>query len=190
MRFDHDWFPRDLPSNVQIGERSWVYSSFAFLHCKSNRPVAVKVGRDTGIYHGSFFELGPDGEVEIGDYCSVVGAIISVNSRVEIGDYAFVAHEVVIADSPHAVPPQPESASCSPVFGQWNSRVNKSCIRIGENAWVGARAILLPGCDLGEGAIVGAAAVVNFKVPPYSIVAGNPAKIVTSQPKARNGVTP
>src|SRR5262245_49946631 len=104
----HDWFPRPLPANVVIGPRSWVYSSFAFLHCESRRLCAVRVGADSGVYHGTFFELGPDGEVEIGDFCAVVGAIIRTDRRVVIEDYALISHEVVIADTFAAIPPEAE----------------------------------------------------------------------------------
>src|SRR5882672_6633285 len=100
----HDWFPQPLPANVVIGERSWCYSSFAFLHYQSRRACGVRVGHDSGIYNGTFFDLGPDGEVEIGNFVTLVGAIIATNSRVVIGDYAFLAHEVVLADSFAATP--------------------------------------------------------------------------------------
>lgn len=169
----HDWFPRPLPANVLIGERSWVYSSFAFLHYRSRQPCGVRIGRDCGIYNGTFFDLGPDGQVEIGDFCSVVGAIISCNSRVTIGDYSFVAHEVVIADRAVATPPSDERDAPpddSPPVAE---------ICIGSNVWIGARALLLGGAQIGEGAIVGAAAVVDFVVPDYAVVAGNPARIVS-----------
>jgi acetyltransferase-like isoleucine patch superfamily enzyme len=55
-------------------------------------------------------------------------------------------------------------------------------VAIGRNAWIGARAILLGGADIGEGAIVGAGAVVDFPVPAFAIVAGNPARVVGSAP--------
>ena len=169
----HDWFPRPLPANVVIGERSWCYSSFSCLHYRSRRPCGVRVGHDTGIYHGTFFELGPDGEVEIGNYATVVGAIISTNARVVIGDYAFISHEVVLADSfaaqPFAVQNDAETRN-----------VPVTTIQLGQNSWIGARAVLISGAGVGEGAIVGAAAVVDFQIPPYAIVAGNPARIVGS----------
>ena len=56
---------------------------------------------------------------------------------------------------------------------------------ISDDAWVGTRAVLLSGAKLGVGAIIGAGAVIDFEVPDYAIVAGNPAKIVGwSKPKA------
>jgi acetyltransferase-like isoleucine patch superfamily enzyme len=49
---------------------------------------------------------------------------------------------------------------------------------LSEYVWVGARAILLKGARIGSGAVIGAATVVDFEVPPGAIVAGNPARIV------------
>lgn len=166
----HDWFPQSLPANVVIGERSWCYSSFAFLHYRSRRPCGVRVGNDSGIYNGTFFDLGLDGEVEIGNFATLVGAIISTNSRVVIGDYAFLAHEVVLADAFTAKPVGDDMMEFGAV---------QTGIVLGNNCWIGARSVLLSGALIGEGAIVGAGAVVDFEVPPYSVVAGNPARIVS-----------
>lgn len=164
---EHDWFPQPLPDNVELGERSWCYSSFSCLHYRSRRPCGLRVGNDSGIYNGTFFDLGPDGEVEVGNFCTLVGAIISTNSRVVIGDYAFVAHEVVIADSFAA---QPLAIAYSPG--------GLPTISLGENCWIGARAVILSGAKVGEGAVIGAAAVIDFEVPPFAIVAGNPGRVV------------
>jgi acetyltransferase-like isoleucine patch superfamily enzyme len=163
---DHDWYPRPLPDNISIGPRCWCYSAFAFLHHRATHPHAVRVGHDSGIYNGTFFDLGPDAEVIIGDYCTLVGAIIATNGRVEIGDYSFIAHEVVLADH-FAATPEHRSATSTPA------------ITLGPNTWIGARAIILAGAQIGEGAIVGAGALIDGVVPPYSIAAGNPARIVT-----------
>lgn len=170
----HDWFPRPLPPNVEIGARSWLDGSYAFLHCRSRRPCAVRIGCDSGVYIGTLFELGPAGEVEIGNFCTVVGAIIRTDGRVVIEDYALVSHEVVIADTFSAVPPESDADA----IGEPHVKV-----AIRRNAWVGARAILLGGADIGEGAIVGAGAVVDFAVPCFAIVAGNPARVVGSARK-------
>jgi acetyltransferase-like isoleucine patch superfamily enzyme len=172
MVLDHDWFPIALPDNVIVGERSWCYSAFAFVHYCSRRACGVRIGHDTGVYAGTFFDLGPRGQVEIGDFCTLVGAIIATNRRVVIEDYAFLAHEVVLADSMAMTPPRPE-LSATPEGG-----AEPPAIVLGQNSWVGVRAVLLAGAKIGEGAIIGAGAVVDFEVPPYAVVAGNPAKIV------------
>ena len=51
-------------------------------------------------------------------------------------------------------------------------------IIVGNDVWIGGGAILLPGVTIGEGAVVGAGAVVTKDVAPYTIVAGNPAKVI------------
>jgi acetyltransferase-like isoleucine patch superfamily enzyme len=162
---EHDWFPRPLPGNVEIGPNSWLYSSFAFLHFQSRLAKAVVIGDHSGIYNGTFFDLGPQGNIEIGDYCTIVGAIFSSNARIRIGDYVFIAHEVTIADFAFATPEHQASSTSANVH-------------IGHNVWIGARSIILGGTRIGEGAVVGAASLVDFDVPPQTVVAGNPARIV------------
>jgi acetyltransferase-like isoleucine patch superfamily enzyme len=133
------------------------------------------VGRNTGLYNGTFFDLGPHAEVSIGHYSTLVSAIVCTDGRVNIGSYVFIAHEVVIADAFCAVPfapPDPVGTLREPTDGDATEIV------IGENAWAGARAAILSGARIGEGSIVGAAAVVDFVVPPFTVVAGNPARVV------------
>jgi acetyltransferase-like isoleucine patch superfamily enzyme len=173
----HDWFPRPIPRNVVIGERSWLYSSFAFLHYQSNRPCGLQIGSDSGIYNGTFFNLGPEAQVEIGNFCAIVGAIFSCNSRIVIGDYSLIAHEVVLADRDVETPPMISEMA---MMAQLDNSPMQPSIIIGPNVWVGTRAVLLSGTRIGEGAIIGAAAVVDFFVPPYSVVVGNPGKIVST----------
>jgi acetyltransferase-like isoleucine patch superfamily enzyme len=52
---------------------------------------------------------------------------------------------------------------------------------IGNDVWIGSRVTILPGVKIGDGAIIGASAVVTKDVEPYSIVAGNPAKKIGSR---------
>lgn len=170
---EHDWYPRPLPDNLEVADRSWIYSSFAFVHNRAHLPSAVRVGHDTGVYNGTFFDLGPHAEVCIGDFCTLVGAVIRTDARVVIGDFTFLAHEVVLADTPFAVPPAPDGAPEGPAVPS-----RDESIVLGENCWVGMGAVLLAGTHLGEGCVVGAGAVVNFAAPPWSIIAGNPARIV------------
>ncbi len=167
---EHDWFPRPVPENVELGARSWLFSAYAFRHCHSRRAVAVRIGDDSGVYHGTHFELGPEGVVEIGRFCTIVGAIIRTNARVAIGDHTFLAHEVVLADTPFATPPDGAS---EPPAGPG--------IEIGEDAWIGARATVLGGSRIGAGAIVGAGAVVDGVVPAGALAAGNPARVLPAR---------
>jgi acetyltransferase-like isoleucine patch superfamily enzyme len=171
----HDWYPDLLPENVSIGDRSWLYSSYAFLHYASRRPNGVRIGRDTGVYDGTRFQLGPDGEVSIGDFVTLVSVIFATNGRISIGDYAFIAHDVVFADDPFPAPSGAPGTAGS-AGGEF---------KIGRNVWIGAQATLLGDVKIGEGSVVGAAAVVTGEVRPYTIVAGNPARIVGRVPHGK-----
>lgn len=160
---EHDWFPRPLPPQIELGERTWLYSSYAFHHNHGT----VRIGADCGIYAGTQFELGPDAEVEIGDFCTIVGAIIATNGRVSIGDHTFIANEVVIADTAFALPPveaPPPRRAAAP-------------IEIGAGGWIGARTIILAGARIGRDAVVGA--VVTGEVPSGTTAVGNPMRIVS-----------
>lgn len=54
-------------------------------------------------------------------------------------------------------------------------------IVIEEDCWIGAGCILLPKCHIGRGAVVGAGSIVTKEVPPYAVVAGNPARIIATK---------
>ncbi|MBR4243334.1 MAG: hypothetical protein IKR98_05525 [Bacteroidaceae bacterium] len=56
--------------------------------------------------------------------------------------------------------------------------VSKGPVVIEDNVWIGEMACIMPGVTIGRGAIVGANAVVTHDVPPYTLVAGNPARII------------
>ena len=49
---------------------------------------------------------------------------------------------------------------------------------VGNDVWIGQNAVILPGVHIGDGAIIGANSVVGSDVPPYTIVAGNPARMI------------
>ena len=87
---------------------------------------------------------------------------ISIGSRVCINDGAIVLSASHSLDDIH-----------------W--RHKKGPIYIEDYAWIATNAIILPGVRIGEGAVVGAGAVVSKDVPPYSIVAGNPAKAISRE---------
>jgi acetyltransferase-like isoleucine patch superfamily enzyme len=165
---DYDWFPRPLPANVIIGERSWIATAYSFLHYRSRRSVGLQIGRGTGVYRETHLDLGPEGQVIVGDFCTVVGAIFSTNSRVTMGDYVLISKDVVIADRAWAAPPTGES-----IYSR-----ESNDIEIGDDVWIGTRAVILAGTRIGRGAIIGAAAIVQGEVPPFAIVAGNPGRVV------------
>jgi acetyltransferase-like isoleucine patch superfamily enzyme len=56
-------------------------------------------------------------------------------------------------------------------------------VTIADRVWIGYRALVLPGVCIGEGAVVGAGSVVTRDVPPFTIVAGNPARVIGERPR-------
>lgn len=164
---DDDWWPYPVPPNVEAGQRSWLYSSFAFLHAPADPDWRVTIGEHTGVYEGTVFDLGPDAEVTIGRYGTIVGPCFSTNGVVRIGDYPMISFNVCIADHPAGRP------HCG-----WRDRPPSEPILIGDDVWIGAGAVVVGGVRFGNGVIVGAGAVVDFDVPDYAVVAGNPARIV------------
>ena len=109
------------------------------------------------------------------------GAVINSNvtisdsykNLVTIGDRASVSPGVmIIADA------GPNNSLLQHVAEVRDRLIVEKPVSIGADAWIGANAVLLPGVTIGEGAIVGAGAVVAHSVPPFTIVAGVPAREV------------
>jgi acetyltransferase-like isoleucine patch superfamily enzyme len=166
----HDWFPQPVPDNVVVGARSYLHSSYSFKHYRSARERGVVIGHDTAVNDGTMFDLGPAGAIEIGDHCVVNAPHFVTNARIVIGDYVHISYEVFLSDDPSAIPPVDPAAPLASGGGV--------SIEVGDDCWLGLRSVLLQGAVLGQGVIVGANSVVDFEVPPFAVVAGNPAQIV------------
>lgn len=107
----------------------------------------------------------------------------SDKESITIGSFCSIADEVVIFGGGEH---RPDWITTSPIRVMFNlpgamddgHPHTKGETRIGNDVWIGYRAMILSGVTVGDGAIIGAGAVVTKDVPPYSIVAGNPAKVV------------
>lgn len=104
-------------------------------------------------------------------YNSGLGKNCEINGPVEIGDNLMMGPDVIIYTENHEF-----SRKDIPMNQQGGSGVKK--VKIGNDVWIGARVIILPGVKIGDGAIVGAGSVVTKSVPSYAIVAGNPARLI------------
>ena len=106
----------------------------------------------------------------IGDECHRPGM-----KGMTIGNGLLTGKGVLISDNSHCNPSDHGQLSLPP-----NSRPlhSKGTITIGNNVWIGEKAAILGGVAIGDGAVIGANAVVTHDVPPYSIAAGCPAKIL------------
>jgi acetyltransferase-like isoleucine patch superfamily enzyme len=178
-----DWYPGTIPDNVHIDESAYVETSFSFYLFRSELPDAVKVGRGASTYLGTMFDVGPRGRVTLGEYVLVHGARIVCDAEVTLDDYAVVSWNVVLMDT-YRVPFDPDArrAEVRRAAGRAPRRLEGDVparpIHIGRNAWIGFDVCVLPGVTIGEGAIVGARSVVSTAVEPFTIVAGNPARVV------------
>ena len=112
--------------------------------------------------------------ISIGDDVGISGATVSASKSIAIGNGVLIGSGSLITDSDaHALNPEDRRKG--------KDGVAKPII-IGNDVFIGARAIILKGVTIGEGAVVGAGAVVAHDVPPRTIVAGNPARIVGRVP--------
>jgi acetyltransferase-like isoleucine patch superfamily enzyme len=109
------------------------------------------------------FAVGRD--VYIADDLLIVEEL-SDRGNLTIGDRVSIAPRVTIVTSSH--PNRSRIRSFAPVA--------KGPVIIGDDAWIGAHAVILPGVTIGRGAVVATAAVVVTDVPPLAIVAGQPAR--------------
>ena len=137
--------------HIGPGTRIW-----AFVHVL---PGAV-IGSGCNICDHSFI----DADVVIGDRVTIKG-MTQVIDGMRVGDDVFIGPQASFTNDrfPRSRPGQP---------------FHSEATVIGSGASIGAGAIFLPGVTVGEGAMVGAGAVVTKDVPPFTVVIGNPARIV------------
>ena len=119
--------------------------------------------------------------LSVGDRCFIGKGLISVAEGVEIGNDVLISWGVTITDhNSHSLRFSERRRDVAEWIGchkNWTGvKVEKVIIR--DKAWIGFNAIVLKGVTIGEGAIVGAGSVVSKDVPPFTVVAGNPARVV------------
>lgn len=142
-----------------------------------NGPIVVG---NSSIVHATITTEQTSATVKIGDRSFVSGLISSAKS-VDIGDDVLISWDVTIVDhNSHAISFSHRASDVQ----NWRagkkdwSHVKISPVTIGNKSWIGFGASVLKGVSIGEGAIVGAGSVVTKSVPAWTIVAGNPAKVI------------
>jgi acetyltransferase-like isoleucine patch superfamily enzyme len=183
MAIPGDWHPGTIPRNVVLDETALIETTYSFRTYRSEEPVGLEMARGAGIYTGTILDVGPHGRLRLGQCALVTAVQIICDAEIEIGDYALISWNVILMDT-YRVPPDvsgrrralEQAAQCAPpsVDGETVARP----IHIGNNVWIGFDACVLPGVSIGDGVVVGARSVVVEDVAPYTIVAGNPARII------------
>jgi len=85
--------------------------------------------------------------------------------RIEIGSQTVISQDAYLCTASHDISSPTMELKTKPII-------------IGSNCWICARAIVLPGVTIGDGAVIGAGAVVSKDVEPWSVVCGSPAVVI------------
>lgn len=168
--------------------------------------LSAEYGRNTDIT-GTIEKRAPNSTIVIGRDCLIEGLLVTEtdDSQIYIGDNVFIgggsildcvvsivieddvliSYQCIIGDSDnHSLLYEIRKLD----LADWKKRkhdwsTTKSApIKISKGAWLGARSIILKGVTVGEGAVVGAGSVVTKDVPAWTMVAGNPARVIKKLP--------
>lgn len=129
-----------------------------------------KIGRKNKFTKGVFLSGGGS----VGNY-NYIGPYCMINNAV-IGNYCSLGPNVKLGQAEHSK----DFWTTSQIISKRmiNHSLNKSKTVIGNDVWLAANVVVLQGVKIGDGAIVGANAVVTKNLPPYSIAVGAPAKVI------------
>lgn len=110
----------------------------------------------------------------------IIGKRVAINEfnniragggEIYIGDGSLISQHVTIVGTNHSI------SISFPIRDQpWD--MTKRTVTIGEDVWVGAQSVILPGVCIGHGAVIAAGAVVSGTIPEYAIAAGIPARVI------------
>ena len=184
---------RKIANKIDQDSRLDVFSEDVIIHPSSKilqdritlkNNCSVTVDEDTQVDGFIFFDK-ENAKVSIGRRSFVNAMIVSAES-IDIGDDVLIAWGTTIVDhNSHSISFSKRSEDViNWMQGKkdW-SHVKTSPVKICDKVWIGFYTIILKGVAIGEGSVVGAGSVVTKDVPPWTIVAGNPAKIIREIPE-------
>lgn len=158
-------FARHLTASHKYQPFGKISDKIRRLACKN---IFRMSGKNINVERGAHF--GSGSQIEIGDN-SGIGENCQVPDNIKIGNDVMMGPDVIIIKNNHNF----EDLS-TPMRLQ--GAKDSAPVIIGNDAWIGTRAIILPGVKIGDGAIIGAGAVVTKDIPPYAISAGNPSRVI------------
>lgn len=148
------------PSSIVIGNNVVLCSDSRFTALGVARPVILRT-------------LRKGAEITIGSDTGLSGCTISAAVSVTIGERCLIGADVMICDTDfHAISPDNRR------YNNDESAIQCKAVKIGNDVFIGARAIVLKGAEIGNGAIIGAGSIVTGKIAPRTIATGNPAKVL------------
>ena len=153
-------------------------------------PLYQHRGRHSVIHHSARMDTPPYRKFSLGDY-SVIESFACINNAVGdvmIGDHTRIGlHNTIIGPvtiGSHVNLAQGITVTAlNHIFENSEKRIDEqgvstSAVVIEDDIWIGANAVVLPGVTIGHHSVVAAGAVVTKDVPPHSLVAGVPAKVI------------
>ena len=179
----------------QFKSKSVAASDTVFLNSASCRNTgrAENIKIDSHCTIGAEFIALFDGEISVGKNTYIgPGTSIQAKEKICIGNNVIIANSVILLDNNNH-PTSPEErmkmSACSDFLRDelWSWKCSDSApVVIEDNVWIGRDARILKGVTVGKGSIVALGSIVTHDVPPYSVVAGNPAKVVKKLPQKEN----
>jgi acetyltransferase-like isoleucine patch superfamily enzyme len=166
-----------LPSSTQIG------GSF-LVQGRPAHPGALVVG-ENGKLFGRMNFLGAHGRIRIGEHCFLgENSVLWCASEIQIGNRCLISHGVNIHDTDsHPLEMGDRARQITEVGSHCDFRkIQSGNTYLEDDVWIGFNAIILKGVRIGRGSIVGAGAVVTRTMPAFSLIAGNPAKVIRAVP--------
>ena len=136
------------------------------------RSGGLSIGRDTLLEPGCWITMAPRAQITIGSGCFLNReTMLAAQERIEIGDHTMFANHCFVGDADHRFddPDKPVT---------WQGFTSKGPVRIGANCWFGVNCVVTSGVTIGERCVIGANSVVTRDVPPGSIAAGAPARVL------------
>ena len=132
----------------------------------------LTIGRHTLFEPGVWITAPGEARVRIGEGCFLnLGVMVASMELVELGDHCMLANGCLVTDANHRF-----DDLTRPVT--WQGFTTKGPTRLGDSVWLGANVVVTSGVSIGERCVVGANSVVTRDLPPRSIAAGAPARVL------------
>ncbi|NNM88474.1 MAG: acyltransferase [Phycisphaerae bacterium] len=187
----NDWHPGIIPENVQLDAGAHIETTYSFHLYRSRQPTGIVFGSNSSAYIGCMFDMGPEAQLRVGAYTLLNGLWLIADQCVSIGSHCLISWNVVIMDNFRASADAAERRRMLESFAACRkpevfAPVAPRPVVLDDNVWVGFDCCILPGVHIGEGSVIGARSVVTADVPPYTIAAGNPARLIRTLNKEHN----